>query len=341
VLSVRSYEAMLFQRDQIIQQKKISSKNTQKDKVIYDCLHSEGMKYVDVERAFAKSRQEIRSAESRHQEVLKTQQQSQRKENEKMDIERIRIGLRPLSTRASKRSNDEIDFTEEPVEELTRVKHKSGRIPLITADVESIALEMITTNEFKLGTNGTLEKSSIPFILGKAIQRDKAGLGIGNSDSKLINVSDYVANKFFKKTLEPLSSKHGGKRRNQRDVEAHEDLGNYIAWYLVLSAVLEGTAWLGKVKQDPRLLCNIDAVTMLCNARQNKPIVGIKEMKAWMSKYNRSATVFSKAGDGQLSFNEIYFLNVFGFLLLLIPGKYDYCVYRNRPNCQATFSYCL
>ena len=98
------------------------------------------MTYVEVERTFAKSRQKVRSAESRHQKVLKTQQQSQRKENEKMDIERIRIGLRPLSTRASKRSNDEVDFTEE----LTRVKYKPGRKPLVTANIEGIALEMMS-----------------------------------------------------------------------------------------------------------------------------------------------------------------------------------------------------
>ena len=56
--------------------------------------------------------------------------------------------------------------------------------------------------------------------------------------------------------------------------------------------------WEGGKVQDPRLLANVDAVTIMTNARKNQPIVAIKGHKEWMTKFNRAASVPINKSDG-------------------------------------------
>ena len=112
-------------------------------------------------------------------------------------------------------------------------KLKVGRKGTIEGHITEIALDMIKSNKYGFGTLGTLPKSKVGLVLGHAINEHKQISGGAQP------VSRYLSNLFYQKNLKTITN-GGGKRRNQRDIEAHEDLGNAISWYLVCRAMGRG-----------------------------------------------------------------------------------------------------
>ena len=303
--SEREKAKILATRSNLLEQQRTSQQNPVEDEKFYSLIHTQGWKWTKVETEFQKSRQYVRSAIDRHMKWLEKENERELKDKKRLrdnvESDRANKGLRPFSVRLTPVLQAGQLENEEP-------KLKVGRRSAVEGPITEIALDMIRSNKFGYGTCGTLPKSKVGLVLGHAINEHKQITG----DAK--PVSSYLSNLFYKTNLENLT-KGGGKRRNQRDIEAHADLGNAISWYLVCRTVLEGTPWEGVKVQDPRLLANVDAVTILTNARKNQPIVAIKGHKEWMRKFNRAASVPIDKSDGSNSKNQNYNGVLFNFNL--------------------------
>ena len=126
-------------------------------------------------------------------------------------------------------------------------KSNIARPPAISDKASEIALEYVKTNEFRSsGVQGQMGKKKVAEVLALALREDNRRNQTGNANSQY-SVSSKATNRWMKRYL---VSDSNSKHRNNHTTRAQMDLGNGIAQYMVLKAIMEGTATGGKDLQS-------------------------------------------------------------------------------------------
>jgi hypothetical protein len=264
--------------------------DTSNDKFVYESVHHSVPSKRRSQASFETpvfTREKVRQALKRHRKHLESEENQKNEQIENKFMDRLKNSalnpaLRPFSAREFASQADK--FARSAVPEK---QPKIGRPVAINDQVTTIALKSIQTGGLKsTGTNGEIERKNVAGVLLSALREDNRKNNIGNSNSQL-KVTPYITNKWMKIHMLPDAN---SKYRNNRTIRAQADLGNGIAQYMVLSAIMEGTARDGKVQFDPRLVASIDCVTVLLSSGKPGEIMVLKSVKPWLKKHNRAST---------------------------------------------------
>ena len=172
----------------------------------------------------------------------------------------------------------------------------TGRHAIITNDIRDQALEdfMSSPDIF----DGTVRFEGLKKILKEATDK----VHVRNSHHRFNgDYSYYIVDKFIKDNK--LAEFATAKARNQRTYEAMNDIGNNISNIVVTQKVLDND------KQNPSLLFNLDATTMLLGTASNKYnkqkknlLFGLFGKKDSYRKINRSAAKVVGSNEGSINY---------------------------------------